>query len=90
MNKTTLAAKEAFRMAFEGTGGVPALIAWGKENRGELYKLYARLIPTEVTGKDGGAIQLQHLDDAQINARLAVLMADEKLMQSITTTRKSK
>lgn len=35
-------------MAFEGVGGVDGLIAWARENRTDFYKLYARLIPTEV------------------------------------------
>jgi hypothetical protein len=54
-NKLTRAAKEAFGLAFEGIGGVPALIKWGKANRTEFYKLYARLIPTEahVSNPDG-------------------------------------
>lgn len=42
-------------------GGVPALIEWAedKNNRGEFYKLYSKLLPkdVEVTGADGGPIQ---------------------------------
>ena len=52
-NKLTKAAKEAFGLAFDGIGGVPALIKWGKSNRTEFYKLYARLIPTHVSNPDG-------------------------------------
>jgi hypothetical protein len=48
LNKTTRAAKEAFELAFAGLGGVPGLIAWAKKNRGEFYKLYARLIPANL------------------------------------------
>ncbi len=54
-NKQTRAAKEAFGLAFQGIGGVPALIKWGKDNQTEFFKLYARLIPTEahVSNPDG-------------------------------------
>lgn len=48
-NKTTRAAKEAFALAFEGIGGVSALKAWAEENPGEFFKLYAKLIPLDVT-----------------------------------------
>lgn len=54
-NKTTTAAKEAFRLAFEGIGGYKALAEWATENRTEFYKLYARLIPVDVTS-DGKAL----------------------------------
>jgi hypothetical protein len=39
-------------MAFEGIGGVPALIAWAETHRDAFYKLYARLIPVELSGSD--------------------------------------
>lgn len=50
-NKTTLAAKEAFAAAFEGIGGVDALIEWAEANKSEFMKLYARLIPVELSGE---------------------------------------
>lgn len=56
LNKTTASAKEAFALAFKGLGGVKELEEWGRNNRTEFYKLYARLIPTEVTGKDGESL----------------------------------
>lgn len=54
-NKTTAAVKEALTLAFKGLGGVPALVKWAKtaENRGEFYKLWAKMLPQEVTGADG-------------------------------------
>jgi hypothetical protein len=50
-NKFTVAARTALALAFEGIGGVPALTAWARKNRSDFYKLYARLIPTEVNGQ---------------------------------------
>ncbi len=65
-NKTTTAAKEAFALAFNKLGGWEALADWASlpQNRGEFYKLYARLIPVDLTS--GGdkipapIIQLAH------------------------------
>src|SRR5882757_2746260 len=65
-NKMTVAAKQAFSLAFEGLGGVDALIEWGKENKSTFYTLYARLIPTEVIGSIG-------IYDASADARLVRL-----------------
>jgi hypothetical protein len=65
-NKFTVAAKQAFSLAFEGLGGVDALIEWGKENRSAFYTLYARLIPMEVAGSLG-------IYDASSDARLVRL-----------------
>lgn len=48
-NKMTVAAKEAFSLAFHGIGGVPALQDWATEHPTEFYKLYSRLIPIDVT-----------------------------------------
>ena len=52
-NKLTTQAREAFQIAFDEIGGPEALAAWAAENRTEFYKLYGRLIPTEITGAGG-------------------------------------
>ena len=46
-NKTSIAAKQAFELAFNGMGSVEALAKWGKKNPGEFYRIYGRLIPTD-------------------------------------------
>ena len=56
-NKIPREAKQAFAHAFEECGGVRGLVAWGRENQTEFYKLYARLIQVEVGGIGGGPIQ---------------------------------
>lgn len=33
--------------AFEDMGGIPALVAWGKKNPTEFYRIWARIIPRE-------------------------------------------
>ena len=55
-NKFTAHAKEAFQLAFDELGGVGGLVDWAKSDEDHLtdfYKLFARLIPIEMTGKDG-------------------------------------
>lgn len=45
--KTIRAARENLSEAFDFLGGVPALVVWGRQNRTEFYRLWARLIPKE-------------------------------------------
>jgi hypothetical protein len=58
VNKTTATTKEALTQAFQSLGGVNSLVAWGKENQTEFYKLWAKLLPQEITGKDGEPIKM--------------------------------
>lgn len=54
-NKTTIAAKEAFALAFDELGGYAGMVAWAQSDPDNLkvfYTLYARLIPTDITSKD--------------------------------------
>jgi len=34
---------------FDKIGGIEGMVQWAQENRTEFYKLYARLIPTDIT-----------------------------------------
>jgi hypothetical protein len=52
-NKLTKSAREAYQLAFEGLGGLQALIAWGRENQTQFYAIHARLIPVEHVGEGG-------------------------------------
>ena len=48
-NKMTAACREALQLAFEGIGGLPALIAWAKKNPTEFYsKIWIKLLPLAV------------------------------------------
>lgn len=47
-NKFSLGAKEAFQFAFDKIGGAEKLGEWANRNTTEFYKLYGRLIPTDV------------------------------------------
>lgn len=57
-NKQTVAVKQCLINAFEQIGGWQNLAAWAAENQTEFYKLWARMIPHEVTGEDGGDIKI--------------------------------
>ena len=61
LNKTTKAAKDAIAFAAEGLGGADRLIAWAKEDplneRAFWTSIYPKLLPLQVTGEGGGALQ---------------------------------
>src|SRR5262245_5967309 len=64
-NKQTAAVKAALLEAFEGVGGVAELIAWAKKpaNRGEFYKLWAKLVPTEIRNADGETFRVEMVEE---------------------------
>lgn len=47
-NKLTVAAREAFQMAFDEIGGPKELAAWARLNQTDFYKLFSKLIPQTV------------------------------------------
>lgn len=51
-NKTTESVKTALTLAFQGMGGVPALKVWASENPTEFYKLWAKMLPKDMTLSD--------------------------------------
>jgi hypothetical protein len=55
-HKQTVAVKQCLINAFEGMGGWQNLEKWGGENQSDFYKLWAKMLPTQVTGEDGGDI----------------------------------
>lgn len=50
-NRFTQSAKVAFETAYETIGGGQALADWANANKGDFYKLYARLIPLDINAK---------------------------------------
>lgn len=42
---------------FNGLGGTSAMKEWAQENKTEFYRMYAKLLPLQVTGGDGGPLQ---------------------------------
>lgn len=62
-NKTTAMMKAAIEDVFEKLqdkeGGDNAhFLGWAQENPTEFYKLSSKLLPLQLTGADGGAIEL--------------------------------
>lgn len=80
-NKLTVETKEAIKMAFEGIGGVPNLVRWARENEGPFYeRVWTKLLPLEVTGKNGGPVRLsfENQTDEELRAELARLIEQLK------------
>ena len=49
VNKIGTQAKDNIIAVFTRLGGTAAMAKWAKDNQTEFYRLYARLIPTDVT-----------------------------------------
>lgn len=72
-NRLTASVKEAIEAAAQGLGGASRLEAWAREapenEKAFWTSIYPKLLPLQVTGKDGGPLQV-----AAVN-----LMTDEQL-----------
>jgi len=78
-NKTTVSVKAALEAAFQGLGGVPALIAWGQQEPGEFYRLWGKLLPRNVTIEGGaqlGIVILPPLGSATATATASIGSVD--------------
>ena len=78
-NKVTISVKAALEAAFDGLGGVPALIAWGQQEPGEFYRLWGKLLPRNVTIEGGaqlGIVILPPLGSATATAHASISPAD--------------
>lgn len=52
-NKVSRETKENIIIAFDRLNGVDGLVKWAKDNPTEFYKIWAKTLPLQVTGKDG-------------------------------------
>jgi hypothetical protein len=61
-NKVTAAAKDAIAQAAAELGGYARIVAWAREDavneRAFWTTVYPKLIPVQVTGEEGGAIEI--------------------------------
>lgn len=55
-NKISLSVKESVLKTYAAIGGDAQMAVWAQENQTEFYKIFAKLLPTEVTGEGGGPI----------------------------------
>lgn len=64
-NKNTILARQAIAQAFDELGGTEGLVRWVKADEDNMKVFYATIWPkiipvqTEITGKDGEAIQFE-------------------------------
>lgn len=61
-NKAGTTAKENILAVFNRLEGTTGMAKWAKDNPTQFYRIYARLIPTEVSGVDGEAISVSILN----------------------------
>lgn len=71
LNKTTASVKAALQNVYAKRGGDAALLAWADENQTEFYKLWGRMLPTEVSGPDGGPVEFAGLVREIVRAKAA-------------------
>lgn len=73
-NKTTRTALEAIALAAEALGGHKRLGEWAKEapeNEKAFWStIYPKLLPLQVTGKDGGAIKTDSVVEVAMRPQL--------------------
>ena len=78
-NKTTTLAKTAIAEAFDKLGGTDALVAWAKRSDDHLKvfygTIYPKLLPLQVTGNDGGPVEIYNASAATFDARVAGIVA---------------
>ncbi len=60
-NRLTASIKSALTEAFDGLGGVPALVEWGKSNPTSFYQCWSRLAPKEAPESGGGLVAIGQL-----------------------------
>lgn len=77
-NKLTVSVKEAIEAAAQGLGGGTRLEAWAREapenEKAFWTNIYPKLLPLQVTGKDGGPLQIAAtnlMTDEQLGAVVA-------------------
>lgn len=64
-NKVSSTAKENITAVFTRLGSTAAMAKWAKDNQTEFYKLYARLLPTEIEGHLSGNLTVLMDDPTQ-------------------------
>ena len=57
-NKLGALAKDNIAAVFTRLGGTAAMAKWADDNKTEFYRIYARLVPTQVTGEEGGPVKI--------------------------------
>lgn len=66
-NKATKAIKEMIVQALDKAGGVNYLLEQSQKNPTAFLSLVAKVLPLQLTGEDGGAIQIQKIERAFVH-----------------------
>ena len=61
-NKLSGSVKASLQAVYQLRGGDDALLGWARENETEFYKLWGRMLPQEVSGPEGGPIELAGIE----------------------------
>ena len=65
-NKLSGSVKENIAGVFSRIGGLSAMADWAKENPGEFYKIYARMLPVEGELRGGLVVTLSAPGDGEL------------------------
>ena len=74
-NKFTSSVKSALDSAFNELGAVSALVAWAKENPGDFYRLWVKLLPKQASESIATADSHEEELGAAIRSKLAEISA---------------
>lgn len=55
-NKISSIVRENVVAVFAGIGGLPTMIDWASQNKSEYYKIYSKLLPTDIESSDGSVV----------------------------------
>lgn len=66
-NKATTAIKDMIVQALDKAGGVEYLVEQAEKNPGPFMSLVAKVLPTQVTGNDGGPIETRSIVTAALS-----------------------
>lgn len=58
-NKSTTMVKEALQLVYDKIGGHEAFANWAMAERTEFYKLYAKLLPLQLSNDESGNLVVQ-------------------------------
>src|SRR3990167_4089277 len=77
-NKLAGTAKENILGVFMLLGGRQAMAAWAKKHPTDFYRIYSRMLPHEVSGPEGGPIQVAEPTMLDLARRTAFLLASAR------------
>lgn len=84
-NKSTAAIKDMVLQALDKAGGVDYLVTQAKDTPAAFMTLLGKVLPLQITGADGGAVQVQNetklkvegLSDEQLRALASIPVPTE-------------